>query len=174
MARSTLSFFIFAFVVFLANGCRTFVPNDEFLIENFKRNRVEFEKLITMIREDERVISVSRDGSVLDINYNENRGVISEPRLAEYITLLKKVNAISVRIFLGSDNSRLKFSSIDVSVWEERSWSIVGGGCSKSYVFSDVEKKPTTASLDVLSFHQGDVSQFRQISENWYLYLDIW
>ncbi|MEK7723999.1 MAG: hypothetical protein AAB336_06610 [Acidobacteriota bacterium] len=127
-----------------------------------------------MIQEDKRVISVSINGEILDLGYQNNGNIISKKRLDEYITLLEQINALSIRRYTGNKNDRTNFSSVDFLVYESKGWLLGIGGTYKYYIFTHENPDRLVDSLDDLKSSGGDASHYKKISENWYLYLDIW
>lgn len=154
-------------------GCSSY-PSDKYLIENFNANREEFEKLLTMAQIDKQIISVKKNGEVLDINYKQNETLLSSERINEYTNLLNKINALEIQINTDNKKDSSNFSGISIFAWDTRSWSIVGGGHSKSYTFQLEKPEQIVDSLDRLKSNGNDVVAYKKISENWYLYLDIW
>lgn len=161
------------FLLLSSFSCSSY-PSDKCLIENFDTNKSDFEKLVVMIQEDNQIISVMKNGEVLDIRYQANNQILTKERLKEYQLLLNKINASEIRIYTDNKKDNSNFSSISIFAWDTRSWSIVGGGHSKSYSFQFEKPEKIVESLDEIKSRGGDASHYKKISENWYLYLDIW
>ena len=174
MIKSSFLILTLIFALVLANSSCSSYPTDKYLEENFNANRTYFEKLVSMIQDDKKVISIGKSREILDINYQPNKNVISRERLDDYISLLNKINALSIRLHTGNNNDRTNFSSIQIFVWDSRSWSIVGGGNSKSYLFTYDKPERIVESPDEIKSKGGDASHYKKLSENWYLFLDIW
>ncbi|MBM7623773.1 hypothetical protein [Sporohalobacter salinus] len=73
-------------IVILLSYCNSAPPSDETLINNFRENKSDFKKLITIFKEDKRLEYISR-------NMISPMEAIGKKREKEYQRLFKKLNS---------------------------------------------------------------------------------
>ena len=152
------------FLIALSLGCVGIGhPSDQVLEQRLESRKVDFEKLITMLKEDSDVVRLGDDFVFTDNNSNRN---LPEERLAEYRRLFRELN---IKAGMHRDNAntvRLIASSAGMFI----------ASSEKSYVYSSVEPSPLVNSLDsVIRTNNGDQPPvFKRVSGNWYLYYESW
>ena len=151
-----------------------FFPSDQYLEDNFRANRADFERLITIIQEDNQLIRVSKNGELPDIAYQKNENIISKERLNEYQSLLNKVNVLNIRVDRDNKIDNSNFSKIEFLVYESKGWMLGMGGTYKYYIFTQQPPERLSDSLDKLKSSGNEGFAYKKISENWYFCLDIW
>jgi len=131
-------------------------PSDAEMIEVFTKNRAVFEKLLTMMSDDDyEVVSMSPRWSRPED--------IPKSRKKEYYSLFKKINVTQLQFYDG----RASFE-----VWS-LGWA--GDGDYKKYKFKPANVENLVESLENLPLNQTDIVFYhRKIDENWYLAYDHW
>ena len=159
-----IALFLFAILV---GGCGSFdvfnhdetpMPSDKAMEENFRTHEADFNKLVTMIREDAEVKIVDLE-SAYTFDVPRQKLELPPQRLSEYRRLLKQINVKSIY------HGEMGISFL--------AWS--GGtdmGKAKYYVYSETPQTSLVDSLDntsKLPHTSGDISASKKIGGNWYL-----
>jgi len=146
----------------LFTACIFNYPSDGILEQRFHSNKAEFDKLITMLKED-------RDIVTLGFNYvfykDESSRELSEERLNEYRKLFKELN-------LNSGIYRDNESSVRLIIFE-KGWLT---NSEKSYLYSSIKPSEIVNSLDeIIKNDAGNHrAAYKKIQDNWYLYYESW
>ncbi|MGM0502227.1 MAG: hypothetical protein ACQERJ_06825 [Bacillota bacterium] len=140
-------------------------PSDETLINNFKENKSDFEKLIAMFKADQELEYISH-------NMISPHGSIGEPRKEKYIALFKKLNLEQMK----SDDKK---DDISISAYA------AGLGISGSAKGYEYWGQPLPAHLEVVenldqAYQQERAKgeplafyKFRHLEGKWYLYYSV-
>ncbi|MGM0502713.1 MAG: hypothetical protein ACQERJ_09290 [Bacillota bacterium] len=148
-------------ILLLLSGCSSTPPSDKILINNFRDNKSDFKKLITMFKEDKKLEYVS-------LNMISPMEAIGEKRKKEYQDLLKKLKVKQIKSYNKQQSISLTAYSVGLSVtgaakgykyWEESvpSHLDVVKNLDKAYQKERAKDKP-------LAFYK-----LRHIEGNWYL-----
>lgn len=142
-------------------GCGNSYPSDSLLEERFRSHRADFDRLVTLFKEDRTLSSVGSDAAwSFDVKAN-----ISQQRLNAYRTLFDKLDLKSIGRGERSGN-------FYILTWKNDGFII--GGSSKLYIYAERPPSPLVDSLDGLASSGHDAYAFKKIADNWYLHLDIW
>lgn len=135
-------------------------PSDEVLISNFNAYEAEFGKLLRMFQEDkqlERVSDFTRPENPESIN-------ISQERIAQYRQMFKK---------LGLTAGIEGYQEKEMIWFHASTQGLSVTGSSKGYVYTTNKPEKVVDNLDNYKSEDGkSFRAFRQIEDNWYLYLD--
>jgi hypothetical protein len=135
-------------------------PSDELLISNFNAHKAEFGELLKMFQEDKQL------GRVSDFTRSENPESINinQERIAQYRQIFKKLGLTAgIEGYQGKELIWFHASSQGLSVT----------GSSKGYVYAINKPEKVVDNLDNYKSEDGkSFTAFRQIEDNWYLYLD--
>jgi hypothetical protein len=149
-------------------------PSDESLRSRFLTHRADFERLVMMANEDNRLTRIAPDFTWLDDNVAWPRKDvgITEDRWNEYRRLFHTTGA-SIGIEKGINPSRILFP-IDAR-------GIVPTGATKGLVFSQAPLSPVLKSLDKAppgELYEGPdhnhVLVYKLIEDHWYIYYEEW
>jgi hypothetical protein len=144
-------------------------PTDTSLKFMWLQHRSDFEKLIKMSNEDKHVVRIASDFTWLDTDVSwprQNIGFTKE-RWDAYRGLFKKLD-----IPYGIERSaRYPSATFFIS----SSVGLLVNGSSKGYAYSTLPLSPTRQSLDNISLAglSGDVTFFRPVGANWYLFIEF-
>ena len=156
-----IALFLFAVSI---GGCVSFdphetpPPSDKAMEENFRSHEADFNRLVTMFKEDSGVKTIDLESAY---TFDEPRQEPNLPsqRLSEYRRLLRQINVKS--IYRGE-------TGISFLAW-------IGGmdmGKAKYYVYTETPPTSLVDSLDkaeVLPRSYGDIIANKKIGGNWYL-----
>lgn len=144
------------------SGCSA-LPHtrDAVLIERFYAHQSEFEKLLTMLNEDPKLVVLTNDRAFLDDGAEQ----LPAKRLAEYRRLL---NIVRLEGGITRD-----YQGVHMTASKR---GIVIPNSAKSYSYVLKEPSPLVDSLDeIITKNQGDQKPvWRRISGNWYLSYESW
>jgi hypothetical protein len=185
--RPLLTIAVLATTLMLA-GCisrpETRPPSDAELIEHFRKNRADFETLVSMLNADKQLDQLYADGS-----YDES--AISPARASEYHALLRRSGLNGQMVFSHvTQDSQV----VEICLWQ---WNSAGARPIKGYVYStkplgppkdsshngkqmpktDMPRgasEPLKNTLDGGDQGQPAPGQrwYRAIEGNWYLYVE--
>lgn len=154
---------ILAFLILII-GCGAFKhPSDTDMKQKFLSNKEDFFKLVKMLEEDKKIVRLDYE----DVFYSDNsRGKISEEKLNEYRSLLRKLkleagihrdNISSVRLI--ASTNRLSLSNSE-----------------KSFLYSIDDVSPIVESLDqeIANDYGDHPPAYKKIDNNWYLVYESW
>lgn len=136
-------------------------PSDAEMIRNFEAHRAEFDRLITMIREDKGLERVDDDWTRPD---DPSTIGVSNERIAAYRRLFAEAG-VPRGFYSFNDAKTISF----IAFAEGLSVS----GCSKSYLYT-TEGEPEGLVDEPLDSHHRDNKAFvrRRIGDGWYLQYD--
>jgi hypothetical protein len=161
---------VFLLLVSLLIGCGGFpddIPHksDSVMIENFRNNKVGFEKLLLMVQEDEK--KVGDKFFRIDDDWfepkNLNELVIGAERVEEYRKIFKQLDV---------QRGFYAYGKGDFYIFVSSSQGLSVSGSSKSYVWSkETPKILVECDLDTYNKeHKPPKSTiYRHIEGNWYL-----
>ncbi|MEI8292494.1 MAG: hypothetical protein WCG66_00740 [bacterium] len=157
-----LRYFILSLLLLFIGGCgESDHPKDNTLIINFRRNEVDFEHLLTMLRQDKELERV--DDTWTKPEDPATIGVTKE-RISSYRAIFSKLG-IPRRFYAFHDPERftLLASAHGLSVT----------GSAKGYAYMVQKPDLVVASLDEYWSADGkSFTAYRHIKGNWYLYFD--
>lgn len=140
------------------------IPRDKALEEIFHNNRADFESLVQMSNEDEKVIRITHDFTwVVGMGLSNDTGQLgfSQERWEKYKTLFRKLELES-GITRGNDGG----------VWFAAfSRGLAVSGISKGYLYSEVKKDCPYDSLDMPEPIKEKSFVCKNLDKNWYLYI---
>jgi hypothetical protein len=161
-------------VVLALLAARGTFPSDEALRAGFLTHRVDFERLVAMANEDNRLTRIAPDFTWLDDNVAWPRKDvgISEGRWNDYRKIFRRVGA-SEGILKGTNPTRIIFPIM--------SQGLVPAGAAKGLVYSQASLSPALQSLDETPpdklFDGPDRSHvlvYKPIGDHWYIYYEQW
>ena len=167
MKKINLKFMSVILFVWLAVGCGFFSrpPSDKTMEERFRSNEADFNKLITMFKED-KLFELTPEAAYLRPPNDNDRGVKTElppPRMEEYRRLLQQAGAGRVI----STDQKIALYVFDGNVgWLESDYQ------SKSYVYAEKSPSPIVGSLDKkndLPDNDYLIDAYKKIADKWYL-----
>jgi hypothetical protein len=135
-------------------------PSDSVMEATFNKHEAEFNRLVSMIKEDSPVDLVWPDrASAPSPNTVPNRVDVELPkeRQKEYRTLFKR---------LGVRNMTRWRDTITLEAWENNNFV---SSESKSYFYAESPPSPLVSSLEESSSTR-DVSEYKHVRGNWYLH----
>ena len=139
---------------------------DAVLIENFEKNRDDFEQLATMCREDANMARIAPDFLWRTDHVGwprpQSEWGITQERWDEYRELFTKL-----RIPKGVNNYQPKMTWFISSTQ-----GMVTSGSSKGYAYLSEPPKRTEESLDGYKFQADDRAVYRHLTGHWYLYYE--
>ena len=160
MAR--LRYFILLLLLLVLGGCgKSDHPKDDALISNFKRNELDFDRMVTMLREDKELERV--DDTWTKPDDPASIGVTKE-RIDSYRALFSKLG-IPRGFYAFHDPERftLLASVHGLSI----------SGSAKGYAYLVQKPDLVVGSLDEYWSPDGkSFTAYRHIKGNWYLYFD--
>ena len=143
-------------------GCGNSYPSDSLLEERFHSHRADFERLVTLFKEDRNLSTVGSEAAWVSFDVKAN---IQQQRLNAYRTLFNKLELKSI-------GRGEKSGNFYILTWKNDGFII--GGSSKLYIYAETPPSPLVDSLDGLARSGHDAYAFKKIADNWYLHLDTW
>jgi hypothetical protein len=149
-------------------------PSDDALRARFVTHRADFEKLVAMANEDNRLTRISPDFTWLDddVAWPRKDVGISEERWNDYRKIFRRVGA-SEGIAKGTNPTQIIFPIM--------SRGLVPAGATKGLVYSQASLNPVLQSLDKRPpdklFDGPDrshVLMYKPIDNHWYIYYEEW
>lgn len=168
MKKINLKFTPVILFVWLAVGCGFFSrpPSDKTMEERFRSNEADFNKLITMYKED-KLFELTPEAAYVEPANGNDRGVKTElppPRMEEYRRLLRQVNAGHV---IGTGRKVVLYVFEGNVGWLESDYQ------SKSYVYAEKPPSSIVVSLDRkndLPDNDYLIDAYKKIADKWYLH----
>jgi hypothetical protein len=140
-------------------GCNRALVPDARLREMFYANREDFNKLISMSQQDERLVRISSDLTLMQTDSGVKRNVgLSEERRQEYQLLFNKLG-------LSGGLERPQDFPSAILFYAHCEGSAIDADC-KGFAYSERPLSPIEQSLDRM--RPGTV--FEQIGPHWYLF----
>jgi hypothetical protein len=140
-------------------------PTDDEMLYHFLTHRDHFESLMQQFRADADLLRVNQDGSALRDHLTEV--TLDDAKREVYRDLLTRLGLFYIsRIPDGP-------GSIYMQAWWSKSGTLIGGK-SKYFAYTAKAGNDTVASLDEIFRTGRDANEFRHVTGNWYLYLDVW
>jgi hypothetical protein len=161
-------------VILALSAARGPSPSDEALRSRFLTHRADFERLVAMANEDNRLTRISPDFTWLDddVAWPRKDAGISGERWNDYRKIFQRVGA-SEGIVKGANPTRIIFPIM--------SRGLVPAGAEKGLVYSQASLNPVLQSLDKRPpdklFDGPDRSHvlvYKPIDKNWYIYYERW
>ncbi len=151
--------FVVAFLLILIS-CSA--PSDEEMINDFKKNKIEFEKLLIMLKNDQQLWVVTRTWVRPEKYYDYG---IRHDRIEEYRAIMKNIGLYGVGV-----NAERKSFYFDK--WSSGGISIRAS--SKGYFYTEEIEPRLTTNLDTYLSETDKRHYFiaRKIDKNWYIYLE--
>lgn len=148
---------IFLSIFCYLNGCARF-PSDEMMIAHFRANKGDFERLLSMFRNDKELARIGEDFTDPAVI------VIRQERLREYRNLLKQLDIYSLGGSTEKDFVKLHSHSVGLSI----------SGRAKGYVYSEEIPRLVVDDLDAYfaKHKRSSFTAYRSIEGNWYLFYD--
>jgi hypothetical protein len=160
-------------ILALAAASRPF-PSDEALRARLLAHRVDFERLVAMANEDNRLSRIAPDFTWLndDVAWPRKDVGISEERWNDYRQLFRRVGAPE-GILKGVNPTRIIFPIV--------SRGLVPTGFAKGLVYSQAPLTPVLKSLDKRPPDElwdgpdrSHVLAYKPIDDHWYIYYEQW
>ena len=138
-------------------------PSDQELEQQLRSHTAEFDKLVSMLREDSDVVRLDSKHVFLS---KTSKRTISEYRLNEYRRLFKK---------LGLEGGVHRYESEVIRFIASTEGMFVPSS-EKSFVHSTIELTPQVNSLDDVANQESTSQQpvYKKVFGNWYLYYESW
>jgi hypothetical protein len=161
-------------VVLALAASRGTLPSDDTLRTRFLTHRVDFERLVAMANEDNRLTRIAPDFTWLDDNVAWPRKDvgISKERWKDYRKIFRRLGA-SEGILKGTDPTRIIFPIT--------SRGLVPAGSEKGLVYSQASLNPVLQSLDERppdklwdGLDRSHVLVYKPIENHWYIYYQQW
>ena len=134
------------------------MPSDKAMEENFRAHEADFNKLVTMLKEDSNVETVDLQ-SAFTFDVPRQKLELPSQRLNEYRRLLRQINVKSV----SRGETDFIFPAWSSGLMLDK---------AKFYVYSEKPPSSLVDSLDKtanLPLSDGDIVGYKRISGNWYL-----
>ena len=160
-----LKFIGLALLGLLAVGCSSLrvPPTDKSMEEKFRANGADFNKLITMFRED-KLSQLTPETAYIELSGNSDRAIQTELtplRMEEYRRLLRQVGAEGIDTM---NQAIILYVFTNKGEWVSQDYR------EKSYVYSQTPLSPIVGSLDQ---NENPHIGYKKISDDWYLrYVD--
>ena len=146
------------------------LPTDKSLIRNFQKHRADFDRLVTMVNEDQDLGGIVGGQLLPDHETSQKdyeRG-FSEQRLNEYNLLFSRLADYSADTLFKQTNGVFIFTSADWLGPDENNGPV---HVEKGYLYSTAELGMLVDSLDEMGFESSG-SFYKKIDTHWYLYFD--
>jgi hypothetical protein len=149
-------------------------PSDQALRARFFAHRADFERLVAMANEDNRLIRIAPDFTWLDddVAWPRKDVGITEERWNDYRLLFQSVGATK-GIAKGTNPNRIIFPIM--------SEGLVPAGLEKGLVYSQATLNPVLKSLDKEPPDKlwdgpdhNHVLVYKPIEDHWYIYYEQW
>lgn len=145
-------------------------PSDDMLKDRFYAHRPEFEKLVVMANEDDRLFRIAPDFIGPEDGFADFK--ITETRWNEYRQLFH-TTGVTTGISKDIQPARIYFPIY--------TRGIVPAGATKGIVYSQLPLNPDLKSLDEAppnNLYEGPdhnhLLVYKQIEEHWYIYYEEW
>jgi len=149
-------------------------PTDEALRARFLAHRVDFERLVAMSNEDNRLSRIAPDFTWLndDAGWPRKDVGISDERWNDYRQKFRRV---------GASEGIIKYANPTLIMFPIMSIGLVPAGSEKGLVYSQAPLTPVLKSLDKSppdKFYDGPdrshVLVYKPIEDHWYIYYEEW
>ena len=167
--------FLILFLSFLFVNCGSFGESsphisDESLIKNFQENEGDFNLLIQMAKQDSNMIRIAND-------FTWTKDNVSFPRLESELGITNEHWEEYKKIFIKTKlkNGILNYQPDKVFL-AASSQGMLTGGSSKGYAYLKEKPEILVNSLDDYKFEkseENEITAYRKIADNWYLYYRI-
>jgi hypothetical protein len=169
-------------------------PSDAELIEHFRKNKTDFETLVSMLKMHKQLTTLYQDGSYGNYNYQDgsfDKNAISPERASEYHALLNRCGMSGQEVTSYADQDS---QFVEISLWHWNSRPLSNAkGIMKGYVYSTKKLGSQNVGKQVVETHwpwgakgplkdtlddadQGQLGPgqhwYRSIENNWYLYVN--
>ena len=161
LSKSTLLFLII-FSLF-SFGCSR-VPSDKSMIEHFRAKEADFNKLLTMAREDKEIEKFTPEAVYKNTNDGKKdllKTDIPSERIDEYHRLFQQTGVKGI--------TKQADGGYSFDYWDGRPGLDPIDSAFKYYLYAETPPAPLLDSLEDSSKLPKDDFAYKQISDNWYL-----
>lgn len=143
-------------------------PSDRVLEERFRSRGADFNRLVSMFKEDSQLGEVTLEAAYLPYHpgSEKHKANLSPQRMIAYRSLIKSNGLTAIKRGTRGEIFLAAFE-VDMERW-------------KGYVYAELPPSPLVSSLDdtkeIFEKPQAQsmtTSGYKRIADNWYLYLDI-
>ncbi len=160
----SITIFFTAFIYILGGG-KMSTSKDQAMIDHFYQHQADFDTLVTMSNQDEKVTRIAKSFTRLENSAAwprpESELGFPKERWDEYRRLFKEIDS-------DTGINRQKDGSVYITTY---AFGLVTGGDQKGYAYLPNTPKNLVSSIDDSeSSAESNIPIYRHITDNWYLF----